>query len=136
MQRGQTKAYQLQLMDQVLWVQVFGVSSLLGTQEYIRDFRALVASIVAKPWAVVLDIRQWQASPSQSLDLLRQNSVWAFAHNLHHVELLLPADEMLTWQYLKATEVEKPTYLTKHSAEDEESARLYLQAAGYLKSAD
>ena len=43
---------------------------------------------------------------------------------------------MLAWQYLKATEVEKPTYLTKHIAEDEESARLYLQAAGYLKSAD
>lgn len=136
MQRGQTKAYQLQLMDQVLWVQVFGVSSLLGTEEYIRDFRALVASIVTQPWAVVLDIRHWQASPSQSLDLLKQNSVWAFAHNLHHVELLLPADEMLTWQYLKATEVEKPAYLTKHIAEDEESARLYLQAAGYLKGAD
>lgn len=136
MQRGQAKAYQLQLMDQVLWVQVFGVSSLLGTEEYIRDFRALVAPIVAKPWAVVLDIRQWQASPAQSLDLLKQNSVWAFAHNLHHVELLLPADEMLTWQYLKATEVEKPVYLTKHIAEDEESARLFLQAAGYLKGAD
>lgn len=136
MQRGQTKAYQLQLMDQVLWVQVFGVSSLLGTQEYVRDFRALVTSIVAEPWAVVLDIRQWQASPAQSLDLLKQNSVWAFAHNLHHVELLLPADEMLTWQYLKATEVEKPAYLTKHIAEDEESARLFLQAAGYLKGAD
>lgn len=136
MQRGQTKAYQLQLMDQVLWVQVFGVSSLLGTQEYVRDFRALVTPIMAQPWAVVLDIRQWQASPAQSLDLLKQNSVWAFAHNLHHVELLLPADEILTWQYLKATEVEKPAYLTKHIAEDEESARLFLQAAGYLKGAD
>ena len=136
MQRGQTKAYQLQLMDQVLWVQVFGVSSLLGTQEYVRDFRALVTPIMAQPWAVVLDIRQWQASPAQSLDLLKQNSVWAFAHNLHHVELLLPADEMLTWQYLKATEVEKPAYLTKDIAEDEESARMFLQAAGYLKGAD
>ncbi|MBU0912054.1 MAG: hypothetical protein KKF22_05905 [Gammaproteobacteria bacterium] len=136
MQRGQAKAYQLQLMDQVLWVQVFGVSSLLGTEEYVRDFRALVTPIVAQPWAVVLDIRQWQASPAQSLDLLKQNSVWAFAHNLHHVELLLPADEMLTWQYLKATEVDKPAYLTKHIAEDEESARLFLQAAGYLKGAD
>lgn len=136
MQRGQTKAYQLQRIDQVLWVQVFGVSSLLGTEEYIRDFRVLVDSIVAQPWAVVLDIRQWQASPAQSLDLLKQNSVWAFSHNLHHVELLLPADEMLTWQYLKATEVDKPAYLTRHVAEDEESARLFLQAAGYLKGAD
>lgn len=136
MQRRQTKAYQLQLMDQVLWVRAFGVSSVLGTEEYIRDFRALASSVLNQPWAVVLDIRQWQASPAQSLDLLRQNSEWAFAQNLHHVELLLPGDEMLTWQYLKATEVEKPTYLTKHIAEDEESARLYLQAAGYLKSAD
>ncbi len=136
MQRGQTKAYQLQLMDQVLWVQVFGVSTLLGTEEYIRDFRALVNPLVTKPWAVLLDIRQWQASPAQSLELLKQNSVWAIAHNLHHVELLLPADEMLTWQYLKATEVEKPAYLTKHIAEDEESARLFLQAAGYLKGSD
>ena len=136
MQRGQTKAYQLQLIDQVLWVQVFGVSTVLGAEEYIHDFRATVAPILAKPWAVVLDIRQWQASPAQSLDLLKQNSVWAFAHNLHHVELLLPADEMLTWQYLKATEVEKPAYLTRHIAEDEESARMFLQAAGYLKGAD
>ncbi len=136
MQRRQTKAYQLQLLDQVLWVRAFGVSSVLGTEEYIRDFRALASSVLKQPWAVVLDIRQWQASPAQSLDLLRQNSEWAFAQNLHHVELLLPGDEMLTWQYLKATEVEKPTYLTKHIAEDEESARLYLQAAGYLKSAD
>lgn len=133
MQRGQTKAYQLKLMDQVLWVQVFGVSTLLGTEEYIRDFRALVAPATKKPWAVVLDIRQWQASPAQSFELLKQNSVWAIANNLHHVELLLPADQMLTWQYLKATEVEKPDYLTRHTAEDEESARLYLQAAGYLK---
>ncbi len=136
MQRGQTKAYQLQLMDQVLWVQVFGVSTLLGTEEYIRDFRALVTPLVAKPWAVLLDIRQWQASPAQSLELLKQNSVWAIANNLHHVELLLPADQLLTWQYLKATEVEKPEYLTRHIAEDEESARLSLQAAGYLKGAD
>jgi hypothetical protein len=136
MQRGQTKAYQLKLMDQVLWVQVFGVSTLLGTEEYIRDFRALVAPATAKPWAVVLDIRQWQASPAQSLELLKQNSVWAIANNLHHVELLLPADQMLTWQYLKATEVEKPEYLTRHTAENEESARLFLQAAGYLKGAD
>ena len=43
---------------------------------------------------------------------------------------------MLTWQYLKATEVEKPAYLTRHIAEDEESARMFLQAAGYLKGAD
>ncbi|MCA1931635.1 hypothetical protein [Rheinheimera sp.] len=136
MQRGQTKAYQLQLLDQVLWVRVFGVSTVLGTEEYIRDFRAMVAPILNQPWAVVLDIRQWQASPAQSLELLKQNSIWAFAQNLHHVELLLPVDEMLTWQYLKATEVEKPTYLTKHIAEDEESARLFLQAAGYLKGAD
>lgn len=136
MQRGQTKAYQLQLMDQVLWVQVFGVSTLLGTEEYIRDFRALVASIVAEPWAVVLDIRQWQASPAQSFELIKQNSIWAIVNNLHHVELLLPTDEMLTWQYLKATEVDKPAYLTKHIAEDEKSARLFLQAAGYLKGAD
>ncbi len=136
MQRGQAKAYQLQLVERVLWVQVFGVSSVLSTEEYIRDFRALVLPVLSEPWAIVMDIRQWQASPSQSLDLLKQNSVWAFTHNLHHVELLLPADEMLTWQYLKATEVEKPHYLTRHIADDEESARISLQAAGYLKSAD
>lgn len=136
MQRDQTKAYQLHRMDRVLWVQVFGVSTLLGTEEYIRDFRVAAAPLLVEPWAVVLDIRQWQASPAQSLTLLRQNSVWAFDHNLHHVELLLPENEMLTWQYLKATEVEKPAYLTKHVAEDEESARLFLQAAGYLKSVD
>lgn len=136
MQRGQTKAYQLKLIDQVLWVQVFGVSTLLGTEEYVRDFEALVAPVTAKPWAIVLDIRKWQASPAQSFELLKQNSVWAIANNLHHVELLLPADQMLTWQYLKATEVEKPDYLTRHTAEDEESARLYLQAAGYLKGTD
>ena len=136
MQRGQAKAYQLQLMGSVLWIQVFGVSTLLSTEEYIRDFRALVLPVLSEPWAIVMDIRQWQASPSQSLDLLKQNSVWAFTHNLHHVELLLPADEMLTWQYLKATEVDKPHYLTRHIADDEETARISLQAAGYLKSAD
>ncbi len=136
MQKRQTKAYQIQQMDHVLWVQVFGVSSLLGTEEYVRDFRALITPVITKPWAIVLDIRLWQASPAQSLQLLKQNSEWAIANNLHHVELLLPADEMLTWQYLKATEVEKPEYLTRHIAESEESARLNLQAAGYLKGAD
>jgi hypothetical protein len=135
MQRGQLRAYHIQLIDRVLWVQVFGVSSALSTEEYIRDFRALVSPALSQPWAIVLDIRQWQASPAQSLDLLRQNSVWAIANNLHHVELLLPADEMLTW-HLKATEVEKPEYLTRHIAQDEESARLHLQAAGYLKGVD
>jgi len=136
MQRGKQKSYQLKLIDSVLWVQVYGVSSVLSTEEYIRDFRALALPLVTKPWAVVLDIRQWQASPAQALALLRQNSLWAFAHHLHHVELLLPADEMLTWQYMKATEVKKPVYLTRHIAENEESARLSLQAAGYLKGVD
>lgn len=136
MQKCQTKAYQIQQIDQVLWVQVFGVSTLLGTEEYVRDFRTLVAPATAKPWAVVLDIRQWQPSPAQALELLKQNSVWAIANNLHHVELLLPTDELLTWQYLKATEVQKPAYLTRHIAEDEASARQFLQAAGYLKGAD
>lgn len=136
MQRGQTAAYQLQLMDQVLWVRAVGVSTVLATEEYVRDFRALISPVLSEPWAVVLDIRQWQASPAQSLDLLRQNSVWAIKNNLHHVELLLPTDQMLTWQYLKATEVEKPEYLTRHIADDDESARLFLQAAGYLKKAD
>jgi hypothetical protein len=136
MQRVQTKAYQLQLTDRVLWVRAAGVSTVLSTEEYIRDFRALVAPIVSEPWAVVLDVRLWQACPAQSLELMKQNSVWAFANNLHHVEVLLPEDPLLTWQYLKATEAERPAYLTKHIAEDEESARLYLQAAGYLKGAD
>lgn len=136
MQRGRFKAYQLHLVDQVLWVQVFGVTSELSTEEYVRDFRATVLPALMKPWAVVLDIRQWQASPAQSLELIKQNSIWAIAHNLHHVELLLPGNEMLTWQYLKATDVEKPVYMTRHIAEDEESARLSLQAAGYLKGAD
>ncbi len=136
MRTGKTKAYELKLIDKVLWVRAFGVTSELGAEEYIREFRALVAPIITNPWAIVLDVRLWQASPVQTLQLLKQNSEWAFAHNLHHVEVLLPENGMLNWQYIKATEADKPAYLTRHIAEDEASARLYLQAAGYLESAD
>ncbi|WP_337878723.1 hypothetical protein [Rheinheimera sp.] len=127
------KAYQLKLEQRVLWVKAIGVSTVLQTEEYIKAFRETVQPVLHEPWAVVLDMSLWQPSPAQSFALLQDNSVWALAHNLKHVEILLPADPILTWQYLKATDTDKPLDLTRHLASDEQDARQSLIQAGFIR---
>jgi len=127
------KAYQLKLEQRVLWVKAIGVSTVLQTEEYIKAFRETVQPVVHEPWAVVLDMQLWQPSPAQAFTLLQENSVWALARNLKHVEILLPADPILTWQYLKATDAEKPLDLTRHVAANEEEARQSLIQAGFIR---
>jgi hypothetical protein len=126
------KPYLLKLQDRSLWVTAQGVATLHNTREYIAEFTTLVSGLVQQPWALVLDLRGWQPSPMEVFELLRQHSRWCFAQQLLHVEIIQPADPLLVWQYLKATEVERPDALVRNFAADETAARLSLQAAGFL----
>lgn len=45
---------------------------------------------------------------------------------------MLPENSMLIWQYAKTTDTAKPEGFVSNIAENEQTARLSLQAAGYL----
>lgn len=126
------KAYQLRLEQQTLWVTAFGTSTLRDVEEYVREFRLLVQPLLLKPWACVLDMRQWQPSPIETFALFQDNSIWCIRHNLACAQVLLPADPLLAWQYLKSTDVGKPAGFRSERVSDEAEARKNLQALGFL----
>ena len=128
----QTKAYQLQVQQRTLWVRANGVSTLLVAADYQKDFKAAAKVLLGDDWAVVVDMRLWQVSPQQVFDLFKAVVSWSYANGLKQVEVIKPADPLLLWQYLKATDVQQPADVVRNFVDDEETARLHLQAAGYL----
>lgn len=129
----QTKAYQLTVQDRTLWVRANGVSTLLVAADYQRDFKTAAQPLLSNHWAAVVDMRLWQVSPQQVFDLFKAVVSWSYKNRLKHVEVIKPADPLLLWQYLKATDVEQPMDVVRNFVDDEETARLHLQAAGYLE---
>ncbi len=128
----QTKAYQLQVQQRTLWVRANGVSTLLVAADYQKDFKAAAKVLLGGDWAVVVDMRLWQVSPQQVFDLFKAVVSWSYANGLKQVEVIKPVDPLLLWQYLKATDVQQPADVVRNFVDDEETARLHLQAAGYL----
>lgn len=125
-------AYMLHLEQQTLWVRAIGVWTSRDIREYIRDFRMTVQPLIDKPWALVLDVREWQTSPKEIFAGVTDNSVWCVQHQLAHVIALLPADHVIGWQFLKATAVEMPESLVRQRADSEQQARENLIAAGFI----
>lgn len=129
----QTKAYQLAVQHRTLWVRANGVSTLLVAADYQRDFKIAAQPLLGNHWAVVVDMRLWQVSPQQVFELFKAVVSWSYANQLKHVEVIKPEDPLLLWQYLKATDVGQPDDVIRNFVDDEETARLHLQAAGYLQ---
>jgi hypothetical protein len=125
--------YDLMLEDRTLWVRAIGVWTVRDIEEYIRDFRATVNSLINAPWALVLDARQWQTSPKDIFAGVTDNSNWCVRNNLAHVIALLPQDHVIGWQFLKATAVEMPESLVRQRASSDEEARQLLLAAGFIR---
>lgn len=126
------KPYQLALEQRTLILRAKGVSTLLSAEELSHDYQKLVAPLLDEKWGLLLDIRQWQPSPQPVFDVLRQLVSWSFAHQLRQVDVIQPNDPVLLWQYLKSTDVERPDDVVRKIHDDEITARLSLQAAGYL----
>jgi hypothetical protein len=127
-------AYVLRLEQRTLWVKAIGVWTSRDISEYIRDFRTTVQPVIGAPWALVLDVRQWQTSPKEIFAGVTDNSIWCVKHHLTHVIALLPADHVIGWQFLKATSIDMPETLVRQRADSEQEARDNLIAAGYLTS--
>ncbi len=125
--------YELTLEDRTLWVRAIGVWTARDIEEYIRDFRAKVNPLISLPWALVLDVRAWQTSPQDILAGALDNTRWCVRNNLVHVVALVPKDHIIGWQFLKATSVEMPELMVRQRAENEEEARNFLRAAGFVK---
>ena len=125
-------AYELYLEQQTLWVRAIGVWTSRDINEYIRDFRDIVQPIINRPWALVLDVRDWQTSPQEIFAGVTDNSNWCVQHRLAHVIALLPADHVIGWQFLKATAIEMPDALVRQRADNADEARRNLVAAGFL----
>ncbi|MFN6264468.1 MAG: hypothetical protein ACK4XG_16780 [Chromatiaceae bacterium] len=125
-------AYELYLEQQTLWVRAIGVWTSRDIKEYIEDFRDIVQPIINRPWALVLDVRDWQTSPKEIFAGVTDNSNWCVQHRLAHVIALLPADHVIGWQFLKATAIEMPETLVRQRTDTTDEARRNLVAAGFL----
>ncbi|WP_213995659.1 hypothetical protein [Arsukibacterium sp.] len=127
------KAFSLNLEQRVLWVRADGIWNARTAKDYVQEFRQLVQPIMARPWAVVLDIRNWQLSPADVFSLLKDNTYWCFQHNLSHVQTIYADNAVVMWQFVKATEVSnRPVNLISQTADSEDTARSVAQAAGFL----
>jgi len=124
--------FSLKIMDRVLLVTAYGVWTLADAKDYVEQLRLLVQPVITDDWAVILDIRQWKMSPAEVFTLLRDNTKWCFQHRLKAAVTILRDDNMLQWQFVKATEMEKPIGFFSSIAEDEVAAYRILQAAGYM----
>ncbi len=133
--RSNHPAFELELEDQTLWVHALGVWTLRDVDDYVRAFRELVAPLIGKPWALVLDVRQWQTSPAEIFAAALDNSEWCLAHQLAHVIALVPADHLVGWQFVKATSVDVPGPLVRQRAGSDEEARQNLLLAGFIQPA-
>jgi hypothetical protein len=122
----------LTVTDRVLLVTALGVWTVTDTKDYVRQFRKLVKPLITAPWAIILDARYWQMSPAEVFDILLDNTAWCFQHQLMYAVTILPDDNLLRWQFFKATEMAKPDGFVSLFAENELAADAILRAAGYL----
>lgn len=127
-----SKAFELSLEQQVLWVRANGVWNDRTAHDYVRELRQLVKPLLAQPWGIVLDIRDWQLSPAEVFSVLKDNTRWCFEHNLCHVETIYADNAVVMWQFVKATDTVKPENLVSHVAADDAAARQSLRAAGFI----
>lgn len=127
-----SKPFSLKLTNRVLHVTAYGLWTMADATEYVRQMRLLVKPLTNSKWACILDARLWQMSPADVFSLLRDNTLWCYQHQLMCAVTLLPDDKLLQWQFIKATDMEKPMGFASHLAEDEQAAYAIMQAAGYM----
>lgn len=130
------KPFTLKLEQRVLWVTAHGLWTTSSVEQYIQEFRSLVRPLTVAPWALVLDIRNWQICPADVLQRCVDNTQWCYRHKLAHVETIYADNSMVLWQFAKATAAIKPASLVSLAATDEVSARQSLVSAGYLSAKD
>lgn len=131
----QQQFYQLKVIDKTLWVTAYGSSKLSVVQAYVRDFRAEASALIAKPWACVLDLREWQPSPHEALALLQDNTRWCYQHRLQLGIAIVPDNAVSAWQYLKATSEFTPPDAIRYQVKTIAEAEEILSKAGYLNAA-
>jgi len=126
--------FELELNERVLLVSAFGVWTLNDAKDYVRRFRTMVQPIVMQPWCIIMDATAWKMSPSEVFALLQHHTSWSFANNLRMAVTILPDDQLLQWQFSKATAIEKPENFISKTAQDMTTARQMARAEGFIKS--
>lgn len=124
-------AFKLELRHRLLLVTACGVWTLADAKDYVRQLRALVLPIASQPWAIIMDTTAWQMSPAEVFALLQDNTRWCFENNLMQAVTILPDNQLLQWQFSKATAIEKPEGFISQTAADIAAARKLVQAAGF-----
>lgn len=124
--------YQIQVIDQTLWVTANGSSKLSVVQAYIKDFRFAASRLSSQPWACVLDLRLWQPSPHETVALLQDNTRWCFDHGLQLGLAIIPDDPVAVWQHLKATSAQSPANVERYQVKTIEEAQAILRQRGFL----
>ena len=127
-------AFSLHLNQQVLVVTALGVWTIADAKDYVRQFRTLVQPIVAQSWAIIMDTTQWKMCPADVFVLLQDNTRWCYENNLLMAVTILPDDQLLQWQFSKATAIVKPEGFISKTAADLVVARQMVRAEGYSLS--
>lgn len=127
------QAYQIHTEGQTIWVKPLGIVTTRSAQDYQHDLKQLAQPFIGRPWAMVMDLTYWQPSPLPVVDILKQVTAWCFANQLKQVALIQPQDPLLMWQYLKSTDVTKPTDLVRYQVCNAQEARQVLAKAGFLQ---
>lgn len=127
------QAFKLKLENKVLVATGFGVWTARDAEEYVAQFRRIVAPIANKPWAIILDVSAWEMSPIEVFALIKDNTQWCYQHNLAMAVSILPRDELLKWQFGKSTEINKPANFISEFSKDVASAMDIIHAAKVLR---
>lgn len=76
--------YQLHLIGNVLCVEMNSVWSKGTVKQVLKDTQALVDGIKDKPWAAVVDIRNWIMPTLEAFDGFQEIYDWCAANNQTH----------------------------------------------------
>lgn len=126
-------AFHLQLEQRLLVVTANGVWTLNDAKEYVTAFRKLVQPITNNAWAIIMDASAWQLSPADVFAVLQDNTRWCFEHQLVMAITILPEDQLLRWQFGKATAINKPEGFISEFTSDVATARQMVQAAKVIE---
>ncbi|GAA0368689.1 hypothetical protein GCM10009092_36210 [Bowmanella denitrificans] len=76
--------YQMQVINQVLYVRLFGVWSSAVVSKVMQQLPELISPIEHQPWAALVDMRDWIMPTMEALSGFDQIYQWCLAHNQTH----------------------------------------------------
>ncbi|WP_158965797.1 hypothetical protein [Paraglaciecola sp. L3A3] len=111
--------YQLHLIGNVLYVELNNVWSKGTVEKVLAETQSLLVDVKNKPWAAVVDIRNWIMPTFEAFDGFQLIYDWCAANNQTH-EVTLCRFEMQKNIISNVSNYDAENQLYTHNAEDAE----------------